>query len=467
MPKTQYLPVKDLSIDLKNPRTRETTSEVDAVHALIALRPRYFWDLMRSLIEDGYNGTENILVLDTGDGRKVVREGNRRIGAMKIIHGLMKRDSFELPRDIGEELDRLAPEWKTENETVPCSIYDATEIGAITRLVRLTHARGESAGRLNWESLARSRFNRDVSGGNQPALDLLERYLETAKGLSEEVRTRWGGAYPLTVLNEALQRVASRYNLAGVRELVVKADDDISLQKILGSIIHDIGTDKLETRHVRDAAWGPSYGLPAAPQKPNGADIKTGASGGPGANANGGGAAANAGTSNPTSTPPAAPAPRGKRKAVPLDDPRSVYRTLSKFAPTGTNSSKVVTLLFEARKLKLDKHPISFCFLLRSMLEISARTYCSGKKLSTFNQKKNRDMTLSEILRHVAKDIATRSADQAVKDHMDTAQAEVNGGQLSVFMLNQLVHMPNVIPTQDQIIAGFHKIFPLLEELNR
>jgi len=44
---------------------------------------------MESLLDDGYSPTENIIVLDNTD-HLVVKEGNRRIAALKLILGLHK-----------------------------------------------------------------------------------------------------------------------------------------------------------------------------------------------------------------------------------------------------------------------------------------------------------------------------------------------------------------------------------------
>ena len=85
----QNLSVDSLSLDLTNYRTIPQKDENDAINALITIDPDWFWALMDSLLEDGYNPTENIIVLHS-DGKYVVREGNRRIAVLKIIFGYVK-----------------------------------------------------------------------------------------------------------------------------------------------------------------------------------------------------------------------------------------------------------------------------------------------------------------------------------------------------------------------------------------
>src|SRR5689334_6493631 len=90
MSHAQQLDVKDLALDLKNYRTVAQPTEADAVEAIIATSPDRFWALAESLLTDGFLPTENIIVLQTGTGTGAtltVREGNRRVAAMKLIHG--------------------------------------------------------------------------------------------------------------------------------------------------------------------------------------------------------------------------------------------------------------------------------------------------------------------------------------------------------------------------------------------
>ena len=54
MPKTESLPVKSLSVDLKNYRTVPQKSEAAALRAMVSISPDWFWALMESLLDDGY-----------------------------------------------------------------------------------------------------------------------------------------------------------------------------------------------------------------------------------------------------------------------------------------------------------------------------------------------------------------------------------------------------------------------------
>src|SRR5260221_13265526 len=190
------LPVKDLAVDLENFRTVHQPDEQHAVNSLITISPKYFWALMGSLTEDGYNPTENIIVIK-GSGGYVVKEGNRRIASLKIIHGLI--NDIDPPDDIADQINNLTGKWKAENSDVPCIVYSEKEKEVVDKLVARTHGKNQAAGRDPWTAVAKARHARDHDNAPDPALDLLEAYLQKGKNLSSDQAERWSGEYPITV----------------------------------------------------------------------------------------------------------------------------------------------------------------------------------------------------------------------------------------------------------------------------
>ena len=164
-----------------------------------------------------------------------------------------------------------------------------------------------------------------------------------------------------------------------------------------------------------------------------------------------------------TSSKPVAPA---------SNDPKSVYNKLKAFKPRGKNREKLVTLLDEIKRLKLDKHPHSFCFLLRSMFEISAKAYCADHRssgepsyLKNDGTNKNLAVILKEIENHITKNNTDK---EKVKElHGAITELAKPAGLLSVTSMNQLVHNPSFSIQANDISILFGNIFPLLEEMNR
>ncbi|MBZ0097202.1 MAG: hypothetical protein K8H75_17760 [Sulfuricella sp.] len=471
MPTTSLLPVKQLKLDLNNFRTVPQKNEISAVHAMISINPDWFWALMESLLADGYHPTENIIVLKGGkDGNKlVVKEGNRRIGALKLIYGYIKLDESVLPSHIEEQIASASKNWKASNREVPCAIYDSGEAELVDKIVTLTHGKGEKAGRDKWNAIARARHNRDRNGVSEPALDLLEKYLQDGKNVNAQQRERWGGEYPLTVLEEAIKKLASRLGLATSRELSDQYPGKAKHRTVLENIVRDIGSGILDFKKLRDETedFGQTYGIPA----PSKAAAATSTASGTGGTTSP--TTTSAGSSGGTSATTTSTASGGKNaKAVSTDDPKAVMRALKSFTPRGKNREKLVTLLKEARLLVLNKHPHAFCFLLRSMFEISAKAYCidhaaTGGLATT--KVTGEDRALVDVLRDISNHLTKNSKDKPMIKALHGAMTELakKEGILSVTSLNQLVHNPKFTVDETHISTVFGNIFPLLEEMNR
>lgn len=473
MPVTQPIAVKKLSLDTHNYRTVAQPDEVSAIHSLIAVEPEWFWAVMESLIDDGYLPNENIIALQ--EGRKnVVKEGNRRIAAMKLIHGIVPVDEFSLPSHISEKLASLDSSWKKTNAEVPCTIYVASESAAADRVVTLTHGKGEKAGRLRWSAVARARHNRDKSGIAEPPLDLLEKYLTKGKNLSTIQAERWAGEYPLTVLDEAMKRLAGRLGLKSGPD-VAKTYPKLSNRSGFEELMLDIGLSNVKFKNVRAESFGDKYGMPAPqPQtQPNSggqgssttsSDGNTAPSGGgTQPTSSSGGATSSTSTTNSTTKNP---------NAHPANDPRAVSALLRKFKPKGGGRSKLATLLEELKKLDVMGTPHAFCFVLRSMFEVSAKAYCAdhsangGPKAVESN---GNDRKLVSVLKDVVKHLTSNNQDKAMERALHGAITELANPEsvLSVTSMNQLVHNPRYVINGASVCNLFANVFPLLEEMNK
>lgn len=464
MSETKSLHVRKLTLDTRNFRTMPQTDEVAAIHALIAIDTDKFWALMESLIETGYLPTENIIVLK--EGRKhAVKEGNRRIAALKILHGHIDSADFDLPTYIEEKLAALPPSWKKENAAVPCTIYDPAEAATVDRIVALTHGKGEKAGRADWKAIARARHNRDMAQASEPGLDLFEKFLSLTKKLTPDQKERWAGDYPVSVLDEALKRLAARLGFKSAPDLA-KGYPKVRERASLDEIIIDIGMNQVSFAKVRSPDFGASYGLnslsnPELPKKPTEhAHPRTDSDNASDPN----------GAEPKTSEPPPKQAARTP-KAHAVEDPKAVMNTLRKFHPRGAQREKLVTLLEEIKQLNLTKHPHAFCFVLRSMYEISAKAYCldhapTGPKSTKAD---GSDRTLAEVLRDIVQHLTKNKQDKPMLRLLQGAitQLASNDSILSITSLNQLVHNPRFVITTNDVAGMFGNIFPLLDEMNK
>lgn len=480
MPKNASVDVQDLILDLRNYRTLAQAKEVHAIQAMISVSPDRFWALTESLLDDGYLPTENIIVSKASghDGSLTVREGNRRVAALKLIHGLVPKGGVIVPAEIAQRIKGVPDDWKTSNRSVPCVVYGPKEAVTVDRIVTLTHGKGEKASREEWKAIARARHNRDANQVSEPGLDLLEKYFKVGRNVSKEQAANWSGTYPISVLDEAIKKLAPRLGLNNAPELTKKYPK-VDHRDGLDDIIKDIGlgTIKFETLRGTHRDFALPYAIPQLQDKQSAGSA--GGSAGAGATTAGsqqgagsnsaGSSAAGAGTGGGTAA--STNATGKKTVAVSVNDPKSVMRTLRKFTPRGANREKVVALKKEMLTLKLDKAPMAFCFLLRSAFEISAKAYCEDHKRSGGPASKDaagNDRKLVDVLRAIVAHLTNNKTDKEILKTLHGAMAELGKaeGLLSVTSLNQLVHNAKFSILPGDVAGLFGNVFPLLEAMN-
>ncbi len=450
MPETGFKAVKSLHLDLRNFRTIPQPDEAHAINAIISTNPDWFWALMESILEDGYHPTENIILLNTARELSV-KEGNRRVAALKLI--LAPLDDIEIPDHLSRKINALSSQWKRQNSKVPCAIYANTEKAIVDKLVALTHAKGEKAGRDKWNAVARARYARDQKKDSEPGLDLLEQYLRLGKNLSPQQAERWAGEYPLTVLNETIQKLVPHLGVSSPKELSQRYPT--KNKRVLDKILYNIGIDQLGFKEIRDHKnfFGATYGI-AVPAPAMG------------------GTSSEQGTQTPLAQVPAQTGSGEiRRTALASTDPRSVRKLLKEFRPQGIGREKLVTLLGEARTLKIDKQPHAFCFLLRSMFELSAKAYCADHQAAggpSAMKSNGEDKHLVDLLREITNHLTSNKTEKTRTKLLHGAIAELGKqeGLLSVTSLNQLVHNPSFSVAPADISLLFGNVFPLLKEMS-
>lgn len=463
------LAVKKLHLDLHNFRTTPQKDEESAIQSMISVNPEWFWALMSSILDSGYLPTENILVLRQGikNGKLVVKEGNRRVAAMKIVLGYVNRQTFNIPSDLENRIVSISTQWKKDNTDLPCVVYPQDELTSVNRIVTLAHGKGEKAGRDQWTAIARARHNRDSNQIAEPILDLLEAYLDKGRNLTSQQKERWAGDYPLTVLEEAAKKLAPRLGATSASDLS-KQYPNISFRDEFEAIIHDIGRQLISFTVIRTRpeVFKDTYGIPApVPAQNLGTGTSSPSSGArPTASAN---AATTSGTPPQSSTPAASPTPT---KAISTNDPKSVTKALKTFIPRGSHRNKVVVIKDEIIKLKISDTPVAFCLLLRSLFEASAKAFVTDNPQSGIQivDARGNDRPLADVLREIVAHITTQGSNRAKTRLMHGAITELakKDGILSITSMNQLVHSPRFIIPPSDIPIIFHNIYPLLEEMN-
>jgi hypothetical protein len=441
---------------------------------MIAIEPDRLWALMESLLDDGFTLAENILVLRGGSGGRtlIVAEGNRRVAAMKLALGVIDRKQFALPPHIETKISALSPAWKKANAKLPCVVHAPADAASVDRAVSLIHGKGEKAGRDPWTSVARARHNRDKANQPQIDLDLLESYLANGKNASDTQKERWAGDYPLTVLEEAIKKIAPRLGFNSGKDFVASYPKNASHRSKVEEVLLDIGSHSLgfkELRNSTDDVLLTKYGVPAIPTQNAGAGSGAhgaaagGGSSGTGAGTGGGGAAG-AGTAGGSSG-------KKQNQSHPTTDYRAVRRALKELSIKQGGREKVALLRNELVKLDLRATPHAFCFVLRSVFEISAKAYCDEHKSKggpSTQKSPGQDKALVDVLRDIVKFITNNNTDKEMRKRLTGAMAELGktDGFLSVTSMNQLVHHKSFSVNESHICGLFFNVLPLVEVMN-
>jgi len=476
MPTTQALAVKKLTLDTENFRTIVQPNELAAVQALIAIDPDWFWALMESLLDDGYLPTENIIVLEQSK-KFIVKEGNRRIAALKLIHEIVPRTDVDLPTVLEEKIAALSKAWLKTNAEVPCTVYNATEAKTVDRIVTLTHGKGDLAGRLRWNSVARARHNRHF-GATEHALDLLEKFLAEGKKRTPEQAQRWAGEYNLSVLDEATKKLAERLGVKTSPE-VSKAYPKVKNRAGLDALMVDIGLELVKFSHVRAEKFGINYGFPSPAQDTSAAKGGTTSGGGAGStsgaqqSSSGGATSAGSSTSSGSGSSGSTNTKSSTHNARTIDDPRAVKKLLRGLKIKGKGREKVATLVSELIDIDLKKTPNAFCFVLRSTFEVSAKIFFDDHAgtpgAPKITRPDGKEKTLAVQLKDIVNYLTNNKADKEVLKALHGASAELlkEEGLLSFTSMNQLVHNRRFSIAPPDICILFSNVFPLLEAINK
>jgi hypothetical protein len=98
------LDVSKLDLDPDNPRLPEDVQGGSQADVLTYLYENdVLEELVDSFVANGYFESEPLIVLPEKDGRRVVVEGNRRLGALMILHQLPAAVDADIPLNLSEE----------------------------------------------------------------------------------------------------------------------------------------------------------------------------------------------------------------------------------------------------------------------------------------------------------------------------------------------------------------------------
>lgn len=224
--------VSDLLLDTGNPRIRHGADQNDCIQR-IARDRQNFTNLMADIVSAGLS-PEHIIVSPGEDGRWIVRDGNRRVTALKLLNN-PSLASFDA--SLSAFVKRLAESNGGPLATVDC--LSCTDEAKIIEFINRKHT-GENAGvgQRGWSALLKSLFNinNKLPDPNKRAVQLVIWCEERGLAVDDE--------FPVTTLT----RILSTETLALIGFQVV--DDELKPS------VDEAASTKLAKRLIEDAASG-------------------------------------------------------------------------------------------------------------------------------------------------------------------------------------------------------------------
>lgn len=381
----QAVPVADLLLDTQNPRIRHGQDQADCLARLLRDREN-FLNLLRDVASRGL-GPEHVLVSKNSDGKWVVRDGNRRVAALKLLNQPAICPAGPEHHSAGQIIARVAAGLNGQlPERIDCLACD-DEATILDYLERKHTGANLGVGQKEWDSLLKSLFNLQtgVADQNRRAAQLVlwveGHGLQVAddfpvttlqRGLNAETLGLIGFAIRDDALTPTLPDHQAYALAARVVSAVASGEVNVKREGEPGSIF----TPEAQIaffRSVREELGPP---LPAAPS----GNIPVGGFGSPAPSlgpAPAGGA--------PSPPPGATQAPAGsassRRPASPVRPPWDrpclfgPRRNASPGIAIPASESKAQSIIAELRQLNPKDTPLATAMLLRALLELSDNYY--------------------------------------------------------------------------------------------
>lgn len=240
--------VRDLLLDVKNPRIRAGTDQPDCIERLLR-KPKQMLALARDIATNGLS-TAPILVQPKGKRQYVVWDGNRRVTALKILNdpslcrnkalqaqfvGIAARATYAIPSKI----DVLA----------------SSDTDALLKEVLARHAGAlEGAGQLTWDALLRTMF---LLGHKAPTDYRLAGELLL---WAEEHGVEVADTFPITTIHRFLnKRNLGKLGFRDDGDSVQPTISEDDAVRVVERVVEDFGGGRIDVNDIYDQTGQDKY----------------------------------------------------------------------------------------------------------------------------------------------------------------------------------------------------------------
>lgn len=238
--------IADVQLDTNNPRIRHGQDQNDCITRILRDRDN-FLNLLKDIANNGLT-PEHILISKNTAGQWIVRDGNRRVTALKLLN---QPELRSLDPALAPLITRVAQQYPNFSTQVNCLACD-DEQSILDYLERKHTGENDGVGQRNWSSLLKSLFNLQigVNDQNKRAAQLVL--------WAEDHGFRVDDDFPLTTLNRPLN--ATTLNLIGFfinDDKLTPTLLETQTYALSARVIGDIAAGRVHVR--RDDAEGSIY----------------------------------------------------------------------------------------------------------------------------------------------------------------------------------------------------------------
>jgi hypothetical protein len=444
--KDKEIRVTDLQLDTGNYRTGKQDDQRDAIRALIEEQKNKLCRLAQDIIENGLSPLETVMVtaVPGEKNRYVVVEGNRRVGAIKLVtqpdlaadttwHNAFKRLHKLLPGQVPKRIKCKVAESKEE---------------AFPWIQRRHDTGLKGAGLEPWSTIATYRAHA-AQGKSAPEYDALEFVLAHGQ-LDSDVQERvMGQDFPIT----NLKRLIDSAYISEQLELD-RGDPDLTTQAskkwvltVLREFVTTISREEYDNKpfsvkDIYDAADQKRFFNKIVSKHPKPARRTKRW-------------AINANTS----------LSEGERNRLKKKKPHRPKAERKKLIPKNTDvnppSGRANDILHELRKLDVESFRNAVSVLFRVFVEFSVEAYMDRRTVPGVTSADKLSKKLQAVTKHMEdNNVMTK------KDLLAANKAASDPNSLfSTMTLNAYVHNSNFYPSASELKTSWDNLEPFIERL--
>ena len=461
----KQLNITELLLNPMNPRFDPVKHQTEVIAAMIEDQQDKLLSLAKHISDFGLNPTDIILIQSLGS-QWLVREGNRRITALKLMNepDLIPDGYPKLKREF-QKLNAILESELVGN--IPCVIISDEALA--NEWIRLKHTgENKGSGTVGWDGQQTSRFSLQVSGKPDIRIVFLD-YLRALPEIPIEFKERFSeikktnfdrlmGDPDVRALLGVSNEGGNLTLIDGVNEYLIAALYDLAFDDLrVGSIYYKEDRKKyIESLRARvqkgdsifDAMSIDSEATPTA----NSEDSDT-------INSHDNPHSISDSSLPDTSEPSMNHNTNNRGQSYPIN-----RKTLVPAQHRLTITHARITKIFnELKRIDVNDYPNAVAVLFRVFIELSADCYISAKGLTSVNV----DSKLSAKIEAVASDLERNAimTNHELRSARQMASSQTQNNSVKTF--HAYVHNKDITPLSADVKTAWDDLWPFIENIWR